>query len=108
MPPQHPPYPPLAEATKSQAVFEFRDVAGTLVGFRCPAWMKGVNVPGYHLHFLTADRSGGGHVLEMAFTNLTAALDDCDTLTVVLPKSQAFGEADFRKDRSRELEKAEK
>jgi len=108
VPPQHPPYPPLAEVARSQAVFEFRDVRGTLVGFRCPAWMKGVNVPGYHLHFLTADRTGGGHVLEVAFTNLNAALDACDTVTMVLPHSQSFGAVNLNQDRSRELERAEK
>ena len=108
VPPQRPPYPPLAEVAKSQAVFEFRDMAGTLVGFRCPAWMKGVNVPGYHLHFLTADRTGGGHVLELAGTNMAAAVDDCDAITVVLPRSQTFGAVNLDQDRSREMERVEK
>jgi acetolactate decarboxylase len=108
VPPQKPPYPPLAEVAKSQAVFEFRDVAGTLVGFRCPAWMKGVNVPGYHLHFLTADRTGGGHVLELAGEGLVAQLDACHTVTAVLPGSAAFGAVNLSQDRSRELERVEK
>jgi len=108
VPPQHPPYPPLAEVAKSQAVFEFHDVRGTLVGFRCPAWMKGVNVAGYHLHFLTADRTGGGHVLDVAFTDLPAALDACDTVTLVLPHGQSFGAVNLSQDRSRDLDRAEK
>lgn len=108
VPPQKPPYPPLAEVAKSQAVFEFHDVRGTLVGFRCPAWMKGVNVPGHHLHFLTADHTGGGHVLDVAFTDLTAGLDECSTVTVVLPGSAAFGAVNLNQDRSRELDRVEK
>ena len=108
VPPQHLPYPPLAEAAKSQAVFEFHDVRGTLVGFRCPAWMKGVSVPGYHLHFLTADRSGGGHVLDVAGEGLSASLDECHAVTVVLPGSHVFGELNLNQDRSRELERVEK
>ena len=108
VPPQRPPYPPLAEVAKAQAVFEFHDVRGTLLGFRCPAWMKGVNVPGYHLHFLTADRTGGGHVLDVAFTNLVAGLEECHTVTVVLPGSKTFGAVNFNQDRSREMERAEK
>ena len=108
VPPQRPPYPPLAEVAQSQALFEFHEVRGTLVGFRCPAWMKGVNVPGYHLHFLTADRTGGGHVLEIAGEGLVASLDECDTVTVVLPGSKAFGAVNLSQDRTRELERVEK
>ena len=66
VPAQKKPYPPLDEAVKGQQVSELKDVRGTLVGFRFPPAAGGMNVPGYHFHFLTADRSRGGHVL--AFT----------------------------------------
>lgn len=108
VPPQHKPYPPLAEVAKQQAEFEFRDVAGTLVGFRCPGWMKGVNVPGYHLHFITADRGGGGHVLDVSFEDLVAQVDTCHTVTIALPDQGDFGAADLNRDRSRELDRVEK
>ena len=64
VPAQEKPYPPLAEVTKNQPTFEFTDVTGTMVGFRCPPYVTGINVPGYHLHFLTDDRTAGGHLLE--------------------------------------------
>ena len=38
------PYPPLEEALKGQAEFEFKNVRGTLVGFRFPRYWDGVNV----------------------------------------------------------------
>ena len=31
---------------------------------RSPAWVGGLNVPGYHRHFLSDDRTVGGHVLD--------------------------------------------
>jgi acetolactate decarboxylase len=108
VPPQHRPYPPLAEVARSQAVFEFRNVRGTLIGFRCPAWMKGVNVPGYHLHFLTADHIGGGHVLDLAFADVPAGLDTCHRVTVELPRAGDFGAVNLGQDRSRELQQVEK
>lgn len=108
VPPQHRPYPPLAEAARSQAVFEFRNVRGTLVGFRCPAWMKGVNVTGYHLHFLTADRRAGGHLLEISFKDLPVWLDTIHRLTVELPRGGDFGAVNLDQDRSRELNQVEK
>src|SRR5262249_8659116 len=37
------------------------DVDGTLIGFRFPAATISVNVPGWHFHFLSADRGRGGH-----------------------------------------------
>ena len=66
VPRQRPPYRPLAEAVADQHVFTLADVEGTLVGFRFPAFSDGLEVPGYHLHVVTADRSRGGHVLDFA------------------------------------------
>jgi acetolactate decarboxylase len=61
---QEPPYRPLVEVVKGQSVWTHEEVSGTLVGVRSPAWVGGLNVPGYHWHFLSGDRTVGGHVLE--------------------------------------------
>ena len=63
VPRQAPPYRPLAEVVADQHVFELADVEGTMVGFRFPAYVEGIEVAGYHLHFVDADRRRGGHVL---------------------------------------------
>ena len=34
------------------------------MGFRSPAWVGELNVPGYPWHFLSDDRTVGGHVLD--------------------------------------------
>jgi acetolactate decarboxylase len=60
------PYPPLADVIKEQKVFAFEHVTGTMVGFRFPAYMAGVNAPGYHFHFIGAGQKIGGHVLDCA------------------------------------------
>lgn len=74
VPKQVKPYPSLAEVIKKQSVFELRDVQGTMVGTRFPRYMKGINVPGYHFHFITADRNAGGHLLDCRAENLTVEL----------------------------------
>jgi acetolactate decarboxylase len=61
---QEPPYLPLGEVVKGQSVWTHKEVSGSLVGVRSPAWVGGLNVPGYHWHFLSADRTVGGHVLD--------------------------------------------
>jgi acetolactate decarboxylase len=85
VPRQDPPYRPLAEVVGSQTVFDLRDVDGTLVGFRFPDYSEGLEVSGYHLHFITADRVRGGHVLEARVRRATVQLDVSTDLHVELP-----------------------
>ncbi len=110
VPAQHKPYPPLADVTKTQPVFSFTNVCGTLIGFRAPPFVKGVNVPGYHLHFLADDQSGGGHVLAFDMTQGVLAADTVhDWLHLYLPtESASFGTADLTQDRAATLRAVEK
>lgn len=110
VPAQKKPYPPLVEVTKGQSEFEFRDVEGTLVGLRSPPFARGLNLPGYHLHFLTADRTGGGHLLDFTLAEeATAGIDATPELKLILPEGSAeFGAADLGKDRTEEMEAAER
>jgi acetolactate decarboxylase len=109
VPPQHKPYPPLIEASKQQHIFDLKNVAGTIVGFRCPAYMKSLNVTGYHLHFLANDLKTGGHTLDFVITGGEVEIDTCDRFVMLLPTGDAsFNNADLKKDRGAELEKVEK
>jgi len=82
---QSKPYPAMTEIVKAQHVFDLTDVEGTMVGFRFPDFATGLNVPGYHLHFITADRARGGHVLAAAPAGVTIAVDDETEIRVELP-----------------------
>lgn len=107
VPKQSKPYRPLVEVAKEQATFEFARVKGTLVGFRCPAFVKGINVPGYHFHFLTDDRKGGGHVLDLRVTGLEVILDPSYSIYLALPRQGDFTGADLSVDRQQELHRVE-
>jgi alpha-acetolactate decarboxylase len=87
---QKPPYPPLPQATEGQAETLFTDVTGTLVGFRTPDFEQGISVAGYHLHFLNADRTGGGHVLDFVLAHGRVAVSGAAQLHLSLPTSGAF------------------
>ncbi|WP_324613492.1 acetolactate decarboxylase [Agromyces kandeliae] len=65
-PRQRHPLPPLAEVTEQQVETVALGIRGTLVGFWTPAIYQGIAVAGLHLHFLSDDRSFGGHVLDLA------------------------------------------
>jgi acetolactate decarboxylase len=85
VPRQEPPYRPLTDVVAEQHVFELREVEGTMLGFRFPAYAEGIEVAGYHLHFISADRRRGGHVLDSRSQGLRARLDPSDDLHVELP-----------------------
>jgi len=92
VPRQEPPYRPLTEVVADQHVFELRDVEGTMVGFRFPAYVEGIEVGGYHLHFISADRSRGGHVLDSRARGLRLRLDPSNDLHVELPPEVDLGD----------------
>lgn len=109
VPAQTKPYPPLAEVTKNQPVFDMEEVNGAAVGFRCPAFVKGINVPGYHLHFLSEDLNSGGHILDFCLKDGEAEIDICNRFFLILPEAENdFSQVDFSKDRSLDLENAER
>lgn len=95
VPKQTKPYPPLAEVTKHQPTFEFHNVEGVMIGFRLPEYLAGVNMAGYHLHFLSKDRKGGGHVLQFNAENAVVEVDDCRQLLLMLPDAKTFADVDF-------------
>jgi acetolactate decarboxylase len=64
VPIQHEPYPTLKKALEEQVVFRLDNSTGALVGFRFPHYMEGVNVAGYHFHYVDKDHQRGGHVLD--------------------------------------------
>ncbi len=108
VPAQDKPYPPLAEVTRHQPEFHMDNISGQIVGFRCPAYVKGINVPGYHLHFLSDDRTCGGHILGFEIARAEGAVDVCDRFLLLLPRQdEMFGAVDLTKDRAAELEEVE-
>lgn len=101
------PYKPLAEVVKTQNVFTRAAVAGTLVGIRSPAFSKGISQPGWHWHFVSDDTSFGGHVLAASVVAGSVAIAQVDDVTLKLPTSGDFANADQTKDRSGELQKVQ-
>jgi acetolactate decarboxylase len=99
---------PLVEAAAVQPEFEFRDVSGTLVGFWTPEYARALNVPGYHLHFVSTDRRQGGHLLQCRGTDLRLRMQREGDFRVALPETEDFLKADLRRDTSADLDKAEK
>ena len=98
---------PLVQAAALQPEFEFHNISGTLVGFWTPEYAKSLNVPGYHLHFVSADRTQGGHVLQCRGKNLRLQIQREGDYHIVLPETEDFLKANLRRDPTAALAKAE-
>lgn len=97
----------LVEATANQRVFDYADVPGTLVGFWSPDYAKSIAISGWHLHFISDDRTKGGHVLDLAVPELHVEFNDVNDVHLAIPETAAFLEADLREDNEEALRIAE-
>jgi len=105
---QQKPYRPMVEATDEDRVVELHDVTGVVVGFRTPLYEQGIGVPGCHAHFITDDRTAGGHVLDFKLRSGRAALCLGTDLRLQLPLTDAFRDANLApEDLARQLLKTE-
>lgn len=107
VPGQHPPYRPLTEVVAEQKVFELADAEGTMMGFRFPDYAEGIEVSGYHLHFITADRTRGGHVLDSRTAEVAVQLDPSTELHVELPPGVELGDPEVAGDTHAAVDRVE-
>jgi acetolactate decarboxylase len=97
----------LMAASLQQNEFTFEDQEGVLVGLWSPGFAGSFSVPGYHFHFLSKDRKGGGHVLECKAVDVTIAGCAMHEMHVSLPETAEFLKADLNRDPSDDLMGAE-
>jgi acetolactate decarboxylase len=88
---QYPPFRPLGEVVADQTEWKFKEADGNLIGFRFPDTIAGLEVPGWHFHFLSRDRKHGGHVISLDVMAAQVELASCDQLHVELPGDIEIG-----------------
>ncbi|MCB0668141.1 MAG: acetolactate decarboxylase [Saprospiraceae bacterium] len=81
---QNEPYPPLSAVVADQVIFPHADISGTLVGFYFPLYSGSINAAGYHFHFISDDRTVGGHVLDCRISSGKIEMDRASDLQVNL------------------------
>ncbi|MCY8931721.1 acetolactate decarboxylase [Bacillus atrophaeus] len=100
---QEKPYVPMVEAVKTQPVFNFDNIRGTIAGFWTPGYANGIAVSGYHLHFIDEGRNTGGHVFDYVIEECTVTISQKMNMNLRLPNTSDFFNAnldnpDFAKD----------
>ena len=106
--PQTKPYKPLAVVLETdQTFFDYENIAGTVVGLYCPAYMSDLNAVGWHFHFISDDRQAGGHVLNFSAEDISVSIDRSDYFAMVLPDNEMFNNFDLTIDQSEDIKKVE-
>ena len=106
--PQNEPYKPLVTVLQQgQTFFNYKNIDGTVVGLYCPPYMNSLNAVGWHMHFISKDKTKGGHVLGLKIANAVLSLCDIDSFELKLPANQLFSSLDLTVDQSKDIKKIE-
>ncbi|RQD84707.1 MAG: acetolactate decarboxylase [Methanocalculus sp. MSAO_Arc2] len=95
---QEHPFSRLVDALEDQYMATHTDVSGSSVGFFLPGYFGGLNVPGYHLHFISDDRTIGGHIVDFSLDGAYVALEEGSLFLMHLPGEGAFINVDLSAD----------
>ncbi|MBQ9614607.1 MAG: acetolactate decarboxylase [Lachnospiraceae bacterium] len=92
---------------KTQKAFIFENIRGSLIGVYFPDYMDGINMPGWHLHFLSEDRSKGGHVFDVSVREGISKVDKITNIYINLPEEAAFDTYSLKQDLRDEIKSVE-
>ena len=105
---QEKPYKTLDKALETdQREFNFDNITGTVVALYCPDYMNGLNTPGWHFHFISDDKTKGGHLLDLKFSKATAEYDATPEFDMYLTDNGDFQKMELSKDVSDAIKKVE-
>ena len=93
--------------SKTQRDFMFENIAGTLVGIYYPDYMDGINAPGWHVHFLSEDRTKGGHVFDLEIARGRIRLAKINKIEIQLPSEPAFDTYSLKEASGSDIKKVE-
>ena len=100
VPKQQKPFPDLASVIKDQVTFEKQTVSGTVIGFKLPEFIDGVNVKNFHFHFLSKDKNFGGHLLDLVLDKGKIEIGIIKEFRCQLPSTENFTKTKFGKEES--------
>ena len=93
--------------SENQKAFLFENIRGSLVGVYFPDYLDGINMPGWHLHFLSEDRTKGGHVFDVSVRTGTALVDRICSMELDLPSEAVFDTYALKQDLRDEIKSVE-
>ena len=105
---QEKPYKEFTEVAKvDQRVFNHTNQTGTLVAVYFPEYMNELNMHGWHLHFLSDDKTKGGHVLGFNNFKGSGQIDEIHEFKMILPTDDSFAKMSFKENMSSKISSVE-
>lgn len=106
--PQKQPYRHLDDALKTdQREFTYENIRGTIVALYCPDYMSGLNSEGWHLHFVSEDKTKGGHVLNLSAEDANIEMDVISEFNMIVPNRDSFNEKGLSVNMKEAIEEVE-
>lgn len=107
--PQDKPYRMLAETmTTAQREFSYENIGGTIVAVYFPSFFASQNAPGWHFHFISDERTKGGHVLDLSVgIPVKVRIDATPYFNLYMPEKVAFSHRKLDMDLSKDIQKVE-
>jgi acetolactate decarboxylase len=100
VPKQDKPYKRLIEAFKNQRVYSFTQQEGMLFGYKFPLFLKDVNMDNYHLHYLSNDKTKGGHLLNCMLSKGTVSIAYIRKFNLQIPDNLYFNTTNLINNKS--------
>ena len=91
-----------------QRKYEYMDLDGTVVGLYCPPYMQSMNAPGWHFHFISDDRTKGGHMTGGSLADCHVAVNRISRFVVDIPDTDSFNRRDLGTDVMAAIREAER
>ena len=92
---------------KTQKEFFFDNIPGTLICIYYPDYLDGINAAGWHFHFLSKDRTKGGHVFDLNMERGTVRLYKISRMEMQLPVEPAFDTYSLRQASNEDIKSVE-
>lgn len=105
---QSKPYKEFTEvASTDQRFFNYTNQSGTIVAVYFPDYMSNLNMAGWHLHFLSDDKTKGGHVLDVKVSNANVGFDKMSGFEMILPDSDTFNNINLTENMTSKIHSVE-
>ena len=90
----------MIEVYKAQESYTFTHLEGILFGYKFPKYLKDVNMDDFHLHFLSTDKTKGGHLIWCTFSKGTVSVAYFRNYSLQLPDNIYFNTTNFTNKKS--------
>jgi alpha-acetolactate decarboxylase len=101
------PFPVITSIFNTQKFFEFSNTQGTLIGYHLPEYLNGINSKGFHFHFLSLDKTQGGHVLDFIGQEFKIEIAELKSFELEIPTDKDFQNFKFETKDNEALKRVE-